>query len=198
MCSSDLADAVVDEGARLAPAPIAVPPVQSDGTQVGSAARMVVRVRPDQPAIDRHFDYTVPTPLVEQIRVGTMVRIPPERGKGTRLELGIGDGAGNPYVVIAAVLAAALDGIRRNLTPPDALEGWTYEDPAAEVLPMSLEAALEALSADDVLREMLGKTFVDTFVTLKADEVARYNAAVADPATREVTDWEIEEYLQDY
>lgn len=127
----------------------------------------------------------------------TMVRIPPERGSGTRLELRIGDGAGNPYIVIAAVLAAALDGIRRELTPPPALEGWTYEDPSAEVLPMTLGAALEALAADDVLKEMLGATFVDTFVTLKADEVARYTDAVQDAETREVTDWELEEYLLD-
>ena len=41
----------------------------------------------------------------------TMIRIPPERGQGTRLELRIGDGSANPYVVIAVVLAAALDGI---------------------------------------------------------------------------------------
>jgi glutamine synthetase len=49
-----------------------------------------------------------------------------------------------------------------------------------------------------VLREMLGKTFVDTFVTMKADEVRRYAEAAEDPATREVTDWEVQEYLLHY
>lgn len=41
-----------------------------------AVTELVVRVRPDQPAIDRLFDYTVPASLCDQIRVGTMVRIP--------------------------------------------------------------------------------------------------------------------------
>jgi glutamine synthetase len=128
----------------------------------------------------------------------TMVRIPPERGRGTRLELRIGDGAANPYVISAAILAAALDGIRRELAAPAALEGWTYEDESADVLPMTLEGALAALEADSVLREMLGKTFVDTFVTMKADEVRRYVEAGNAPDSREVSDWEVQEYLLHY
>jgi glutamine synthetase len=63
---------------------------------------------------------------------------------------------------------------------------------------MTLEDALAALDADDVLKGMLGKTFVDTFVTLKADEVRRYAEAADDPATRDVTDWEVREYLLHY
>lgn len=128
----------------------------------------------------------------------TMVRIPPERGQGTRLELRIGDGAANPYVVSAAVLAAALDGIERGLTPPAALDGWTYEDESAPVLPMTLGAALDALAADEILMSKLGSTFVETFVTLKRDELERYTAEVSDPETRDVTTWEIDEYIEDY
>lgn len=127
-----------------------------------------------------------------------MIRIPPERGQGTRLELRIGDGAANPYVVSAAVLAAALDGIERNLNAPEAQAGWTYEDEAAPVLPMTLGDALAALEADTRLQELLGETFVQTFVTLKRDELDRYTAEVADPSTRDVTQWEIDEYLEDY
>jgi glutamine synthetase len=127
-----------------------------------------------------------------------MIRIPPERGQGTRLELRIGDGAANPYVVSAAVLAAALDGIERNLTAPDAQAGWTYEDETAPVLPMTLGDALAALEADTRLQELLGETFVQTFITMKRDELDRYTAEVADPSTRDVTQWEIDEYLEDY
>ncbi|MGA0209407.1 MAG: glutamine synthetase, partial [Candidatus Nanopelagicales bacterium] len=125
-------------------------------------------------------------------------RIPPERGQGTRLELRIGDGAANPYVVSAAVLAAALDGIERDLTPPAALDGWTYEDESARVLPMTLSSALDALAADEILAGKLGSVFVETFVTLKRDELDRYTAEVPDPDTRDVTDWEIDEYIEDY
>jgi glutamine synthetase len=127
-----------------------------------------------------------------------MIRIPPERGQGTRLELRIGDGAANPYVIAAAVLAAALDGIERNLTPPPAQAGWTYEDESAPVLPMSLQEALDALAADTQLADVLGATFISTFVTLKKDELERYAAEVEDPATRDVTQWEIDEYIEDY
>ena len=128
----------------------------------------------------------------------TMIRIPPERGQGTRLELRIGDGAANPYVVSAAVLAAALDGIERGLTPPPSLDGWTYEDESAPVLPMTLSSALDALAADEILSGKLGSVFVETFVTLKRDELDRYTAEVSDPGTRDVTDWEIDEYIEDY
>jgi glutamine synthetase len=128
----------------------------------------------------------------------TMIRIPPERGQGTRLELRIGDGSANPYVVIAVVLAAALDGIRRGLTPPPAAEGWAYEDEARPVLPMTLRDALDALDADPALRELLTGDFIDVFMTMKRDEVERYEAEVDDPSTRDVTQWELDEYLEDY
>ena len=63
---------------------------------------------------------------------------------------------------------------------------------------MTLEVALAALATDQVLRDMLGTTFIETFVTLKADEVRRYGESVDDPDTRDVTAWEVEEYLLHY
>jgi glutamine synthetase len=66
------------------------------------------------------------------------------------------------------------------------------------VLPTTLTAALDALDADVVLREALGAHVVDVFSILKRDEVARYEQAVEDPGTRDVTRWELEEYLEDY
>jgi len=130
--------------------------------------------------------------------VNAYKRIPPERGQGTRLELRIGDGAASPYVVIAVVLAAALDGIRRGLTAPPPAEGWAYEDEARPVLPMSLRAALDALDADAGLRDLLTGDFIDVFMTMKRDEVERYEAEVEDPDTRDVTRWELDEYIEDY
>src|SRR5436309_2957325 len=49
----------------------------------------------------------------------TFIRIPPERGHGTRVEIRVGDGAANPYLGTAAVLAAGLDGVRRSPEPPE-------------------------------------------------------------------------------
>ncbi len=127
-----------------------------------------------------------------------MLRVPPERGAGTRLEVRVGDGAANPYLLIAAILAAGLDGLTRELELPAEAEGWAYENEAAAILPVTLTEALDALAADSVMTETLGAPLVDTFVVLKRDEVERYEAEVDDPTTREVTAWEVDEYLADY
>jgi glutamine synthetase len=127
-----------------------------------------------------------------------MVRVPPERGQGTRLEIRVGDGAANPYLVIASILAAGLDGIVNEMEcPPDAV-GMAYDNEGAEILPESFTQSLDALEVDDALRNQLSQELVNVFMVLKRDEIARYEAAVEDPATREVTDWEVTEYAEAY
>jgi glutamine synthetase len=128
----------------------------------------------------------------------TFVRVPPERGPGGRLEVRVGDGAGNPYVVISVILAAALDGLARQLDCPEPSEGWSYTDESRPVLPMTFTDALDALESDSYLTSILGEPFVSAFLTLKRDEIRRYEEAVEDPSTREVTQWEIDEYLEDF
>lgn len=120
----------------------------------------------------------------------TLVRVPPDRGGGTRLEVRVGDGAANPYVIISAILAAGLDGIKNKSEAPPPAEGWSYHDEQYEVLPGSLREALDALERDDFLKETLGEQFIKTFVALKRDEIERYLA--------HVSDWEIAEYLEDF
>ncbi|WEH37724.1 glutamine synthetase family protein [Streptomyces sp. AM 4-1-1] len=115
-----------------------------------------------------------------------MVRIPPERGAGSRLELRLGDASANPYLGVAATLAAALLGVRAGEEPPAPLEGYGYDSSKAATLPMSLTAALDALEADDALIEILGKDFVNSFLAYKRDEVRR--------CERFVSDWEFTEY----
>jgi len=127
-----------------------------------------------------------------------MLRVPPERGAGTRLEMRLGDSAANPYLLIASVLAAGLDGLTRSLTAPAPVAGWAYEDNSAPILPMTLKAALDALDADTVMRDAMGSTIIDVFSVLKRDEVARYEDSVADNNTRDVSQWEIDEYFADY
>ena len=56
----------------------------------------------------------------------SFVRIPPERGGATRIELRVGDGSANPYLGIAATLLAGADGVRRKLTPPPPVSGDAY------------------------------------------------------------------------
>ncbi|WP_113700454.1 glutamine synthetase family protein [Nonomuraea lactucae] len=115
-----------------------------------------------------------------------MVRIPPERGRGARLELRLGDASANPYLALAALCAAVLLGVRAGQEPPAPLEGYGYDPARAAVLPMSLPAALDSLEADTALTEILGKDFTTSFLSYKRDEVERFQ--------RHVTDWEFAEY----
>lgn len=128
----------------------------------------------------------------------TFVRIPPERGPGGRIEVRVGDGAANPYIVIAAILAAALDGLQRQLDCPEPSEGWSYTDESRPSLPMTLTDSLDALKADAFLTGIIGEPFIAAFETLKRDEVRRYEESVDDPGTRDVTQWELDEYIEDF
>ena len=127
-----------------------------------------------------------------------MVRIPPERGQGTRLEVRVGDGAANPYLVVASILAAALDGIVRNLECPEPAEGMAYDNEGAAILPATFTEALDSLEANEHISNHLSTQLVNVFLVMKRDEILRYEAAEADPSTREVTQWEIQEYLEDF
>ena len=70
------------------------------------------------------------------------------------------------------------------------------EEPNTEVrIPPNLNAALDALAADKELVGAVGAELVDAFTILKRAEWERYLASGADPATTDVTPWELEYYL---
>jgi glutamine synthetase len=115
-----------------------------------------------------------------------MVRIPPERGRASRMELRLGDASANPYLAIAGLLAAAYVGIRDGLAPPDPLEGYGYDVTKADRLPGGLAESLAALEADADLVDVLGPKFVNTFLAYKRNELERFSQFV--------TDWEFREY----
>jgi glutamine synthetase len=119
----------------------------------------------------------------------TLVRVPKERGSGTRVELRVGDGTASPYLAYAAALAAGLDGIRRELEPPAPIEGMIYdlpEDVQGQALPTTFADALEALRGDRVIYDALGPGVIETFEVIKAAELERFRSWV--------TDWEFREY----
>jgi glutamine synthetase len=108
------------------------------------------------------------------------------------------DGSANPYLAAAAQLAAGLDGIDRGLDPGEPNRDNLHVLPAEEVtrrgiqvLPPTLLHAADALVADDVLREALGKTpdgdYIDYFAKIKREEFHTWHSVV--------TDWETERYL---
>lgn len=115
-----------------------------------------------------------------------MLRIPPERGGGSRLEVRLGDASANPYLAMAGLLAAMYLGITDKADPGAPLEGYGYDPGRSDVLPMSLSAALGHLNSDHRLVEMLGKSAVEIYLELKRNEIKRFEA--------HVTDWEFREY----
>ena len=114
----------------------------------------------------------------------TYIRIPPERGAGTRLEMRGADASANPYLLHCGILLAGIDGIRRRLRPPAPCAPG--EVSSGRPLPTSLDRALDALQDDAVLVEGLGTELVRTFAALKRGE--------ADRERRHVGEWDWAEY----
>ena len=104
------------------------------------------------------------------------------------------DGAANPYLAAAAVLHAARFGVEQQLAPPDAQVSGEPPNTDRKV-PPTLEAALDALEADEELSAALGPWVIESFTKLKRAEWERYAKTVGDTATTEVTPWETEYYL---
>jgi glutamine synthetase len=94
----------------------------------------------------------------------------------------------NPYLAIAAIAASAADGMKRQLTPPEPIVGDAYARSDVAELPGTLESALLAFAADDVLRRALDERFSDYFVTSREWEIKAFRQTV--------TDWERDRYMR--
>jgi len=117
---------------------------------------------------------------------GAMVRAVAGAGDpASRLENRSGEPGANPYLYIASQIVSGLHGMDAQLDPGDPTEN-PYND-AAERLPATLGAALDALDADEVFRDALGSSVIDWYLHLKRSEFARYLA--------HVSDWEQREYF---
>ena len=126
-----------------------------------------------------------------------LIRIPASSGSSTRVELRSPDPSCNPYLAVAACLAAGLDGIERGLTPPPEIPGNIYEMDAAtrasfgiESLPRTLEEALEELQKDPLMMDVLGEHIAAHYVRGKGREWDEYQSRVSN--------WELEKYLVTY
>ena len=131
--------------------------------------------------------YDAPTELTwTENNQNSLVRIPVTRGEGIRVELRSPDASANPYVVLAVCLAAGLDGIKNKITPTKS-SNLAAQDQQAEHLPETLKEAIDYFESSSWVKEGLGEEFCRQYVAAKKNEWLRY--------TRQVTDWEIAEYL---
>lgn len=122
-----------------------------------------------------------------------LVRIPGRTRR--RLEFRAGDHTANPHLLLAALLAAGLDGLDRTLDPgPPAggdlghMEAEALAVQGVRLLPRTAGAALDAIEADDVVRRALGPVCGPELLRIKRDELARYAA--------HVSEWERAVYLE--
>ena len=127
------------------------------------------------------------------------VRVKAWRGERTHVENRLGSGSSNPYLALAGVLAASLDGIDRRLEAPEPIRTNAYHLTDLDLPPATLEESLEAFERDDVLLEWLDPEFVKAFVALKRHEIAKARAACPeygqDSWHETVTDWERQQFL---
>jgi len=109
-------------------------------------------------------------------------------------------GASNPYLVMAGVLAAGLDGLKNKTEPPAATTGIAYGLTGVTNLPTRLEKSLDAFEADTSLRAALGEEFVKLFVAVKRHEIGKAKAAIPDYDSPDfnntVHEWERNEYFE--
>ena len=127
----------------------------------------------------------------------SLIGIPSRMAGRTRLELRSPDGTTNPYLAFAIVLAAGLEGIQEGLAAPEPVNRNLAKIDRVELaelnlrqLPMSLGDAVEAMNEDDFIKEVLGKQITKTYIKTKRREWNVYNA--------QVTQWELEQYLNKY
>ena len=126
-----------------------------------------------------------------------LIRIPASRGAGTRVEVRCPDPTANPYLAIALMLAAGLDGIKNNLTPPPAVNKNIFamtcdqmDELGISSLPGSLYDALQEFKADPLVKKTLGDHIFNVYYEFKTREWDSYRTAVHP--------WEIDQYLTRY
>ncbi|PSQ40800.1 type I glutamate--ammonia ligase [Halobacteriales archaeon SW_12_71_31] len=119
------------------------------------------------------------------------------RPAASRIELRSPDPSCNPYLALAAMLHAGLDGIERDLDAPDPVRENIYEfdeatraERGVETLPANLREAVDALEADEVVMAALGEHVGEKFVEAKRAEYEDYKA--------DVSDWELDRYLETF
>jgi len=115
----------------------------------------------------------------------------------SRIEFRSPDPSCNPYLALAVMLQAGLDGIERELEAPDPIRENIYEfdeqmreEYGVDTLPGNLAEAIDALESDEVVMNALGDHVSEKFVEAKRAEYARYKAFVSE--------WEIDRYLETF
>ena len=125
---------------------------------------------------------------------GPLVRVPSGRGENTRIELRSPDSTANPYLALAVLLMAGLDGIRNKIEPRHSIDRniqkmtrQQREELKIDELPRTLKDAVDELEKDEFIQQVLGKDLAEKIIRARRKEYQAYSM--------QVTDWEITNYL---
>jgi glutamine synthetase len=142
--------------------------------------------------------YEAPTAIAwSEKNRSPLVRVPATRGAGTRIEMRMPDPSCNPYLALAVMLRAGLDGIDQRIDPGPPVNKNIYKMSHRERrhlriddLPANLSEALDEMEKDPLVRETLGDHIFQHFVEAKREEWDDY--------IRHVSSWERDRYLGIY
>ncbi len=126
-----------------------------------------------------------------------LIRIPAARGEATRLELRCPDPSCNPYLALAAVLSAGLDGIENKIQPPAPVDRNIFEmgeeqrlAGGIESLPGNLQEAIDEMERSEMVRQVLGDHIFTKYIEAKKKEWNQYRT--------KISQWELDQYLARY
>ncbi|MEJ6348603.1 type I glutamate--ammonia ligase [Holzapfeliella sp. He02] len=126
-----------------------------------------------------------------------LIRVPQSRGLGTRLELRSVDPAANPYLAIAGILSAGLEGLEEKELPVESVDRNIYHMTDEERrenhitdLPGTLNEAVDEFAKDEVIKEALGDHLTQSFIDSKKLEWSAYRQTVSE--------WERNQYMELY
>ncbi|MEN8222757.1 MAG: type I glutamate--ammonia ligase [Acidobacteriota bacterium] len=126
-----------------------------------------------------------------------LIRVPAKREIGTRIEVRSPDPSANPYLALAVMLAAGIEGVKNKQYPPEPVNKNLYKMSKREMarlkigfLPGSLSEALDSMEKDPLIRSVLGEHIYTNYLKAKRDEWREY--------IQQVHSWEQDHYLSKY
>lgn len=126
-----------------------------------------------------------------------LIRVPASKNLEKRIELRCPDPSANPYLVLACLLKAGLEGIKNNISAPKSIERNIFdmskqerEEKNIKCLPKNLYEAITEMKKSALVKEVLGEHIFNKYIEAKTLEWDEY--------TKQVHQWEIDKYLKKY
>lgn len=132
-----------------------------------------------------------------RINRSSLIRVPGTSGESMRVEFRSPDPSSNPYLTLAVILRAGMDGIEKEISPGEPIQDDIYnfteekrKEHGIKMLPENLKESINALRKDEVIKDALGPHITEKFIQAKMSEWKEY--------ITEVSQWELDRYLKTF